>query len=214
MSPAAKERYMAYLLDPAGTASERDRDSKVFARAQEELAGVTEEGELHARVAVAPSDEKEAYARAAMLRGANEAVQASIEHRLKRFMGFLEPNPRAMKLLVTAYGIYVDYASASGEMDLDDERRDQIALFTILSLRWPAFVEYLTKFPEELERLKKPPPEAPLKADASERDRERAAAERIARRGDVHKVLTGNGLGVALTRGTLDVLVGNEASRK
>jgi hypothetical protein len=48
-----------------------------------------------------------------------------------------------MKLLVTAYGIYVAHAMVAGGQYLDEDVRDQIALWSILSLRWPSLAEHL-----------------------------------------------------------------------
>lgn len=73
------------------------------------------------------------------------------EHRLRRFLPLLEANPRAMKRLVTAYSMYDAYARASGGIDVD---RDQVALWTILELRYPALADYLKEYPLALEPLR------------------------------------------------------------
>ena len=56
-----------------------------------------------------------------------------MEHRLLRWVSYIEPNPRGMKRLVNAIGMTQARSLLEGRMvDFD-----AIVLWTILELRWP-----------------------------------------------------------------------------
>jgi hypothetical protein len=61
----------------------------------------------------------------------------------------LEPNPRAMKRLVNTYSVNRALAILS-EVDIE---RDLLALWTILSMRWPQLGEYLEEHPEKVNMI-------------------------------------------------------------
>jgi hypothetical protein len=205
MSEALKHRYARHLLSGESTAAFLQAERRLIDRARSALAKAETEDQIQKVIAEAPPDERYAYARAGILRSATEAVQRSAEHRLQRFVRFIEPNPRAMKLVVAAYGIYVAYAMASGLVELDSAKRDQIALFTILSLRWPTLVEYLTEHPDRLAALKQTSESDPIPAGA---DPLEVDAFRLARKDGVKAVLAGEGLDQGLEETMLRMLVG------
>jgi hypothetical protein len=66
-------------------------------------------------------------------------IERTTEHALEKFAPLLEPNPRAIKRFVNAYGM----ARASSVLTGRVVRRDSLALWTILRLRWPGLAEYL-----------------------------------------------------------------------
>jgi hypothetical protein len=73
---------------------------------------------------------------------------------LQPFAPLLEANPRSMKRLVNAYGI----ASAveilrSVAAEATQTRPETLALWTILSLRWPLLADYLVDDPELAEKF-------------------------------------------------------------
>lgn len=71
------------------------------------------------------------------------------EHRLIRFTPLLEPNPRAMKRLVNAFGIH----QATHFLEGRKVGPDALARWTILELRWPLLAEYLAEHPEAVGHL-------------------------------------------------------------
>jgi hypothetical protein len=71
------------------------------------------------------------------------------EHMPRPFAVLLEPNPRAMKRFVNAYGV-------RESIDLLQETYTdpvQLARRTLLELRWPLLAEELERKPELLERI-------------------------------------------------------------
>ena len=84
----------------------------------------------------------------------NKAV-ASTEYFLKPFAPLLEPNPRAMKRLVNAYSVLRDMALlADADVVGDISQRRQLALWAIVSLRWPLLEEYLEAHPEVIDSIR------------------------------------------------------------
>jgi hypothetical protein len=89
--------------------------------------------------------------RAAALQLESRAVEESTRHTLDDFSSLLEDNPRAMKKLVNAYGIQRHMQVLEGRNLHGDERQlRQLALWTILTLRWPLLAEYLSDHPGEI----------------------------------------------------------------
>jgi hypothetical protein len=75
--------------------------------------------------------------------------EKSRAHFLQPFAGLLEPNPRAMKRLINAYGIQqaVNF--------LEGRRVDPrvLALWTIIEMRWPLLANLLTKHPTLISKV-------------------------------------------------------------
>jgi len=119
--------------------------------ADEAVKQVNSMEEINARVMEARNAGKHAEAQALSEAGAVHIASASVkeatEHRLKQFADLLEPNPRAMKRLVNAYGM--------NQASLILERRsvdaDALARWTILEMRWPLFAEALAQQPERVQ---------------------------------------------------------------
>lgn len=76
---------------------------------------------------------------AAAKRVSSEASQERQEHFLAQFESLLEPNPRAMKRLVNAYGI----RQASNFLAGRRVNPSLLALWTIMEMRWPRLADYL-----------------------------------------------------------------------
>jgi len=83
-------------------------------------------------------------------------AQENHTHTLEPFRHLLghDPNPRAMKRLVNAYGIARGIETLQG-VNLEDNhlREQETALWTILTLRWPKLGAYLTRHPERLDDI-------------------------------------------------------------
>jgi hypothetical protein len=71
------------------------------------------------------------------------------KHTLSAFAPLLEPNPRAMKRLVNAYSIN-SALSILGRLDISP---NDLALWTILSMRWPELAELLEESPHDIEKI-------------------------------------------------------------
>ena len=93
--------------------------------------------------------EQRAIREEAVIRLATPEIVERTEHTLTPFAEYLKPNPRAMKRLVNAYSVNRAIATLS-HIDVE---RDQLVLWTILSLRWPLLAEYLEKNPEKIQDI-------------------------------------------------------------
>jgi energy-coupling factor transporter ATP-binding protein EcfA2 len=96
--------------------------------------------------------EQRAIREEAVIRLASPKVIERTEHALKPLASSLGMNPRLMKRLVNAYSGNRALAVLS-EKDID---REQLALWTILSMRWPLLAEYLEKHPEKISQIGQP----------------------------------------------------------
>ena len=99
-----------------------------------------------------PIPEQRALREEAAVKLASPEIIERIEHTLKPYARLLEPNPRGMKLLVNSYSANRALAIlAEVEIDLH-----QLALWTILSSRWPQLADYLAQHPEMLKEGDQP----------------------------------------------------------
>lgn len=83
----------------------------------------------------------------------SERAQRDHVHTLAPFRALLgrDPNPRAMKRLVNAYGITRGAEILAGRnLTADHQKEQETALWTILEMRWPRLASYLAKHPEDV----------------------------------------------------------------
>jgi KAP family P-loop domain/Clp amino terminal domain, pathogenicity island component len=107
-----------------------------------------EEVERHAKDLVDAGMEPEDVYAGAVRRFNAGAIEQQTETLLSKFAPLLESNPRSMKRLVNAYGFERDLLIRQGHF-LDEEERRQLALLTILRLRWPLFADHLRDNPAD-----------------------------------------------------------------
>lgn len=96
----------------------------------------------------------------AVQRLAAPSLEQRTRHFLHQFAPLVEPNPRAMKRLVNAYGIVRSVALLAGA-DID---RVQLARWIILNLRWPALGDFLESCPEAIGGGDAVPLDPPMRA--------------------------------------------------
>jgi hypothetical protein len=120
---------------------------------------------------------------------AEPEVVERTEHALKKFAPLLEPNPRSIKRLVNGY-ITNQAMSTLSYLDIE---RDQLALWTILALRWPRLANALAD-ESVLNRLK-------------QGNGELVAEEirKLLKDDEVRRVINGQANGRTVTRKQLDV---------
>lgn len=149
---------------------------------------------------------------AAVLQLASQEVMKSTEYFLKPFAPLAEPNPRAMKRLVNGYTFLRDLAVWGGsEVLFEWETRNQLALWAIVSLRWPLLKEHLEEYLEEH------PDEEPNVIEKICNGEEIPITENkmheLARHREVIKVFNGEGIGTKLDKETICALVGISAAQ-
>ncbi|MEV6415494.1 P-loop NTPase fold protein [Kribbella sp. NPDC051718] len=140
------------------------------AAASRDLAGKTSEearAEVLANPGRTPADEQ-ARLETLAIEMVSERAQRQNQHTLEPFQQLLgrDPNPRAMKRLVNAYGIARGIETLQ-EVNLADNhlQEQQTALWTILTLRWPKLAGHLAHYPEHLEYVGSADPPATIPAD-------------------------------------------------
>lgn len=112
--------------------------------------------------------EKQARLEAVAVEMVSERAQQQFQHTLAPFRDLLgrDPNPRAMKRLVNAYGIARGIEILHGlDLKVDHLQERKTALWTILMLRWPKLAGHLGRYPEHLEYVGTPDPPAAVPAD-------------------------------------------------
>jgi len=154
ISPHRQDAFLRRLLRSSGNRAGSDEGgaqevaTKVAAVAQQ-VAGSTSEAETLAAYDQAEAPVRAAVAEKVVAKLAEAQIERSTEHALERFAPLLEPNPRAMKLFVNAYGV----ARALQILEDNVVARDPLALWTILGTRWPGLVDYVRAHPEAIEAL-------------------------------------------------------------
>ena len=88
----------------------------------------------------------------AVLRKLEEPERESeTENKLKKLEDLLERNPRAMKRLLNTYVIYRAIVLMK-RVNVDFEK---LALWTIITMRWPVLGDYLSAHPQDIKNLDK-----------------------------------------------------------
>lgn len=156
--PAMSEDTQKAYLDTLYRGEKHEAQQKIAVAAQQAQADFAEVTTTEALIeqlqAPQPDPDpliQQARREAAVRRLASQEVSADIEHFLQPFAPLLERNPRAMKRLVNAYSVYLALAMlADVELINNETKKKRFALWTILSLRWPALAEKLENDPENL----------------------------------------------------------------
>ena len=210
LSPQMREVYWDYLVGGArpdiGQFIEAEGE-----RARAELVGAEDEEEVLSRLREPTGDplRDQVWKGAAVSRLASRKVAETTEYFLKPFSPLLEPNPRAMKRLVNAYSVLRDMALLAGVDVLGDMgQRRQLALWAIVSLRWPLLEEHLENHPEDIDSIREGRTsvgDLPLVADED--------LQKLVESGEVHSVFTGGQTGTGLTSEVVRELIGIGAAR-
>jgi hypothetical protein len=148
LSKGVQAEYWSFLLggDPRGAEA---RIAQLEQEARIEFAGATSEQQVISRLEKPDSSDADPLRenvrrQVAVEHLANAAVEQSVTYFLQPFAPLLEPNPRSMKRFLNAYAIQRDLSILAGQDILAEERRrKKLALWVILSLRWPGLGERL-----------------------------------------------------------------------
>lgn len=153
VSPDSAGIYWQYLLGLGDVEFDREM-AQARGKARAAMAGYrTEEAILGATQGHPdPADPlfKQALREEAVVRLASKEVEQSTEHALLPFLPLLEPNPRAMKRMVNAYGVRRAIDILRG----GKVQRESLALWTIVEMRWPELAEHLAAHPEDVEAVR------------------------------------------------------------
>lgn len=151
LSPETQRRYWQGLLRAAAStdpkALEKTR-KQAESEAQEKVKDAHTQEELDAKIAEVRHDpvQEQAMRAAAAKQITSGEAQRQTEHRLQRFADLLEPNPRAMKRLVNAYGLH----QATHFIEGRQVSPEALAQWTIIELRWPLLADVLAARPQSV----------------------------------------------------------------
>ncbi len=168
ISPTARESFWLHLLKSGRSTApaEVEKVARETEREAERLLGEAVTPEEMKRVIDHYQEEpikQQGLRAAAAKRMSSAAARKRTEHFLQPFAGLLEPNPRAMKRLVNAFGIHqaVNFLEAR-EVDVR-----ALALWTIVELRWPLLADCLSEHPALVSKVgqKTPPKDARIPED-------------------------------------------------
>jgi KAP family P-loop domain len=196
LSPELRAIYFSSLLRGAHPDGEAQVPEQA-PTAEQELGRATSEDEVLGVMKRASPEARQALAPLAVERLNAERVERETEeHVLDKFGELLEPNPRAIKRVVIAYGIERSVRTLEGSL----VSRDTLMLWIILNTRWPGLGEYLAERPDAIDALgdgsvpKDVPPElAPLfQADAV------SEVVRFSPGGPLTKALVADAAGISL----------------
>lgn len=152
IDPQLRKKYLEYLLRVEGAADATKADKERQMRARADLEGSANDTEILERVASLGGDD---YLYQFALRGeaakmmADPTISAVREHELREFEDLLDPNPRAMKRFINAYGIERGLRTIEGR----DPPLGHLARWTIVMMRWPDLAAVLREQPDIVERI-------------------------------------------------------------
>ena len=201
-----QQAYWDRLLAPDGT-DEAAVAPETLSAIEDAFAERVTEGAIYQELDKwdrSPAEQRLARAAAVRRLSAPELEQHT-EHTLTRFAPLLEPNPRAMKRLLNAYGVERAVQILEGHpRDLEDPR-DTLALWVVLKSRWPLLADYLASNPHAISDI------AAGSVPAELTDDTRAYLSALFRDVTVRRVVNGDGLDARLDERSL-VLLLNGAS--
>ena len=205
MSPERRRIYMDYL--GAGEQASAVKIETFAAESQNEFQDDTTEAAVLKRLSTGTGDplRDEVRKGAALRQLARQDVAKSTEYFLKPFDSLAEPNARAMKRFVNAYTFLRDLAVLGGSNVLFDlNARRQLALWAIVSLRWPLLKErleeHLQEYPED-DVIKLICEELPVPIDDPE-------IQQLMKSPEVIRVFKGGAVGTGLDKETICSLLG------
>ena len=155
MSNEAQISYLKYLLGDKNYSSNKLRKKKEAI--EKEFVGITSEEELirHAQVVSGDPIEDALRKEIAVIQSASKEIERETEHFLLHFSNLMEPNPRAMKRLITFYSVIRSIAIISDIQLINNfSQRIKLTLWIIVKMRWPVLADYLEKNPDKLNAFK------------------------------------------------------------
>lgn len=153
ISDEAREVYLDYLLG-------REKKGQLEARREQARKQVEKIGSEQALINEVGSQESGSIEKvfireAAVAKSASLAIEKETVHFLSNFAKLMDPNPRSIKRFVTFYGVLRAMAILSDESIVSNlKKRSQLALWTIVKMRWPLLADYLEEYPMYLENFK------------------------------------------------------------
>ena len=190
-----KKRYWDSLLGL--------KDEEAQEQAAADLSDVASEAGILAAAREVEATEdfaaKLAFRREAVRRLATPELERELQtHTLRPLLPLMEPNPRAMKRLVMAYGMARSVDILTGRAS----PARALALWTVLTMRWPDLAAWLRDRPRRL-ALAAPDPADPEWTEADTALYRQLCSE------DVQRVIKGPGGSAGLSAELLEAMIGD-----
>jgi hypothetical protein len=202
IGPDIRDKYWRWLLHPHGHDAE-GVEAEVDERAQR-LAASAKLDEVVAAATGATAVDDRPLREALASRVSDPDVRHEIESRLQPFSWLLDPNPRAMKRLINAYRIELKRLLAEGRRAGSAAvTPEQLALWTIVSLRWPLLADELALRPGLLSS-----DSSSSSSNNNNNTDMRADLRQLWGSEDVQAVIRGDGVSARLTGHAVSVLAG------
>lgn len=164
LSPQVRSLYWDRLISSETSATDRSSLERARQQAKTMFQGANSEVEVLKRLSREPGttpEQRVARAEAAAIVLSTPDLERERARTLTPFAPLLDPNPRAMKRLVNAYGIgrsveVLNFKNLSGSRTAQQRR----ALWTILNLRWPLLGAWFAAHPDDIRSVgsDQPPP--------------------------------------------------------
>jgi len=154
ISPDLKLNFLDEITASQAESKAEDSASEAaFQKLAQQIEQASSETELNELLGRHPDNltrKKDIIAAAVIKAAKTESFTRANRHRLSRFIDLMEPNPRSMKLIVNAFGVYVNLIRTSGMVVMDELFLNQVALWTVLEVRFPRVAEYLSTKPSKI----------------------------------------------------------------
>ncbi|GAA2961835.1 P-loop NTPase fold protein [Actinokineospora diospyrosa] len=146
IDPALQEGYLSQLL---GTGTTRPAITAEETRVRDELAQSSTEAQVVATMSTTSQEVRDRVATEALRRITTPEAIAATEHVLQRYAKRLPKNPRAMKRFINTYSMVRAVRTLEGNpVPVAD-----LALWTILEIRWPSLADHLRTHPDTVEQI-------------------------------------------------------------
>jgi peptidoglycan hydrolase-like protein with peptidoglycan-binding domain len=144
LAETARREYWNRLVEGQLTAAPEESEA-IRREEAEKVDTLKTEAELRAYTRAQTDPVRRRFAGAQAFRRMQSAPLArEREHFLSRYADLVEPNPRAMKRLVNAYGFKRGFELMAGETS----EPDALVRWTVLELRWPSLAARLARMPK------------------------------------------------------------------
>jgi energy-coupling factor transporter ATP-binding protein EcfA2 len=146
-----REAYVHELLHGSSIVGKESVQEETRAL-QKKVRESSSEAEIIAAMQQATPSARELAAPVAVEKLTTPDVEASTDHFLQKFASLLGPNPRSVKRFLNTYSMLRTVRTLEGNL----VGSNQLALWTILQVRWPSLADYLRVTPQAIDNLNNP----------------------------------------------------------
>jgi hypothetical protein len=146
----SSERQSSYMTQLLESPVYEEEDAAERATVLAAIDRSRTQAEVHEAWRGASAAVRESVAPDAVARLTDEDVEARTEHQLQKFATLLDRNPRRMKRFLNAYTAEI----VTSGLEQHFPSADELALWTIVRIRWPVLATALSANPELVESVR------------------------------------------------------------